>query len=307
MSERHPSNLAASVRQRLLNLARERGDEFQLVLMRYGVERLLYRLGQSRHSDAFVLKGAVLFQMWTGQPHRSTLDVDFLATGKENAVEPYESIVRAICVQPVEPDGLVFDPTTVRGEAIREEQRYHGVRIHVTAMLGTARVPMQIDIGFGDAITPAAERVLYPSLISLPTATLAAYPRETVVAEKYEAMVSLGIANSRMKDFYDLWVLATCFQFDGRVLATAIAATFQRRGTLLPLELPLALTDAFVADQAKHAQWTAFVRRGRLVITVPPFSEVVSVLADFLWPPTLSAAAVGTAAPTAWSPSRKWL
>ena len=306
MSERHPSNLAASVRQRLLNLARERRDEFQLVLMRYGIERLLYRLSQSPHADAFVLKGAVLFQMWTGQPHRSTLDVDFLATGKENAVAPYESIIRTVCGQGVEPDGLVFNPATVQGEAIREEQRYHGVRIHVTAMLGTARVPVQIDIGFGDAITPAADRVQYPSLIGMPTAALAAYPRETVVAEKYEAMVSLGIANSRMKDFYDVLVLARHFEFHGPTLARAIQATFARRGTPVPTDKPLALTPAFTADASKQAQWSAFVRRGRLTLAVPAFADVIADLDGFLWAPTLAAVTLTPNWTCTWSPATGW-
>ena len=165
MSERHPSNLAASVRQRLLNLARERGDEFQLVLMRYGIERLLYRLSQSPHADAFVLKGAVLFQMWTGQPHRSTLDVDFLATGKENAVAPYESIIRTICDQDVEPDGLVFNPATVQGEAIREEQRYHGVHAGGACVRRRDRGPRQLPVA-SDAGCPPLDTLLDVGMVA---------------------------------------------------------------------------------------------------------------------------------------------
>jgi hypothetical protein len=206
----------------------------------------------------------------------------------------------------VEPDGIVFDPATVRGEAIREEQRYHGVRIHLTAMLGTARVPVQIDIGFGDAITPGADRVVYPSLIGLPTATLSAYPRETVVAEKYEAMVSLGITNSRMKDFYDLWVLAGNFEFHGLVLARAVKATFDRRGTPLPTEPPLALTSAFASDRSKQVQWAGFVSRGRLALIVPSLDKVIAALNEFLWPPTLVAAGHAVFAVSDWSPATRW-
>jgi hypothetical protein len=206
----------------------------------------------------------------------------------------------------VEPDGIVFDPATVRGEAIREEQRYHGVRIHLTAMLGTARVPVQIDIGFWDAITPGADRVVYPSLIGLPTATLSAYPRETVVAEKYEAMVSLGIANSRMKDFYDLWVLANQFEFAGPLLARAIGATFRRRGTLLPTEPPVALTTGFATDRSKQVQWAAFVRRGRLVASIPAFDEVIALLDKFIWPASLAASGPETSFSKGWSLPTGW-
>ena len=283
MSKEKPSNLTASIRQRLLNLAHERKEEFQLVLVRYAAERLLYRLSRSPHADQYLLKGALLFQLWTGQPHRATLDLDLLGQGDDD-VARFENVFREVCATPVEDDGLVFLPDQVHGEEIREDQRYAGVRIHGLAKLGTARVPLQIDIGFGDAVTPKPLRVQYPSLLGLPTATMRAYPKETVVAEKFEAMVSLGIANSRMKDFYDIWVLSSQFEFEGDLLGRAIRATFERRGTAIPEQPPVALTPAFSGDVSKAAQWKAFVSRGRLVAQPPLFGVVVEKVAGFIWP-----------------------
>lgn len=283
MSKAKPANVAASIRQRLLNLARDRKEEFQLVLVRYAAERLLYRLSKSPHADQFLLKGALLFQLWTGQPHRSTLDLDLLGQG-DDAVARFEQIFREVCAVTVEDDGLRFLTEGIRGEAIREDERYAGVRILGAAMLVTAKIPLQIDIGFGDAVTPKAQQIEYPSLLGLPTATLRAYPKETTVAEKFEAMVSLGIANSRMKDFYDIWVLASQFDFDGAILGRAIRATFQRRGTALPVEIPLALTPEFAENPAKQAQWQGFVKRGRLVAKPPTFQAIAKALTDFLWP-----------------------
>jgi hypothetical protein len=179
-------------------------------------------------------------------------------------------------------------PGNVRGSVIREEQRYGGVRLQLTAVLGDARIPIQIDIGFGDAITPKPTKVSYPTMLEQPAPRLLAYPKETVVAEKYEAMVSLGIANSRMKDFYDLWVLARDFEFNGATLIRAIRATFGRRKTDLPSAPPLALTEEFAKDQSKQMQWSAFMRRSRLIVDVPHFGQVLVMLQAFLWPPTES-------------------
>lgn len=282
-----PNNVAASIRQRLLNVARQRNEEFQFVLMRFGLERFMYRLGRSPHGKRFILKGAMLFGLWTGQPHRSTIDLDLLGDANDTVAQ-YEAVIREVCAIEIEDDGLQFLPETVRGEEIREEQRYHGVRIHAVAMLGTARIPIQIDIGFGDAVTPKATVIEYPTLLELPAPVLKAYPKETVVAEKYEAMVSLGIGNSRMKDFYDVWVLSNAFDFDGLTLGKAVEATFRRRATALPATPPLALTAAFAADAGKRAQWTAFVKRGKLAVGNPPFDEVVARLAEFLWPLTVA-------------------
>jgi len=304
VSKEKPKNTSASVRQRLLNLARERKDEFQLVLVRYGIERLLYRLSISPHGKQFVLKGAMLFQIWTGQPHRSTLDVDLLGSGDDD-VDRLVAMFKDVCSQDVPDDGLTFQPNSVTGGLIREDQRYGGVRIQMTAMLGNAHIPIQIDIGFGDAITPKAERVEYPTLLAQPAPVLRAYPKETAIAEKYEAMVSLGIANSRMKDFYDVWVLARDFEFHGATLARAVTATFKRRQTEVPAAPPLALTSEFGRDQAKLTQWKAFVRRGRLVGEAPDFEQAVDVLHSFLWPVT-EAIQVDEAFARHWSPGGPW-
>lgn len=285
MSKENPTNLVASIRQRLLNLARQRKDEFQLVLIHYGLERLLFRLSRSRYADQFILKGAMLFQLWTGQLHRSTLDLDLLGKGESN-VERFMDIFREVCSVAVPDDGLQFLLGSVRGEEIREKQRYDGVRIHAAAMLGNAKIPLQIDIGFGDAVTPRPQTVQYPSMLGLSVPKLKAYPRETVVAEKYEAMVSLGIANSRMKDFYDLWMLARDYEFDGAILTKAIQSTFKRRDTALPTNVPVALTEEFTLDRAKEAQWRAFTGRGKLLIAAPSLADVIATLRDFVWPLT---------------------
>lgn len=279
-----PRNLAASVHVRLLTLARERREELEYLLTRYALERLLYRVGISPHASQFVLKGAVLFAVWTDQPHRATRDLDLLGHG-DPALPRLAAIFRDLCALPIDDDGLVFNPMSVQAAPIREDQEYEGVRVQLTARLGQARLPLQVDVGFGDAITPAPVEVAVPTLLDLPTPRLRAYPRETVVAEKFQAMVLLGIANSRMKDFYDLWTLARRFDFDGPTLARALAATFDRRRTAVPAAAPLALTPAFSADTAKQAQWRAFVRRGRLVDDPPDLDDVVVTLAGFLMPP----------------------
>jgi predicted nucleotidyltransferase component of viral defense system len=225
-----PTNIGASVRARLLGLARHRGDDFQLLLTRYANERLLYRLGKSHHGSRFVLKGAALFTLWTGKPHRATRDVDLLGFG-DPSVPHVRSVLTEVLSLDVGDDGVAFDVGSLEVGPIREEQEYGGVRAIVVARLASARVRLQIDIGFGDAITPAAVEVEFPTLLDFPPPRLRAYPPATVVAEKLEAMVQLGIANSRMKDFYDIVVLSRMFEFDGQLLVQAIRATFERRKT----------------------------------------------------------------------------
>ncbi len=287
MKSRQPRNMAASVRQRLMNLSRERGEEFQLILTRYGLERVLYRLAQSPHAGRFVLKGAALFQLWTGQPHRSTRDLDLLGQGSPST-DRLRQLFQDVCSLSVDDDGLTFLTDAIRAEQIKEDDEYQGIRLSIEARLGNARIPLQIDIGFGDAITPGPQAVTYPTLLDFPAPQLNAYPRETVVAEKFQAMVQLGMANSRMKDFYDVWTLARKFDFDGTMLCAAIRATFQRRQTALPATAPLALTPEFSTDRNKAIQWNAFLRKGRLIESPPPLEEAVSLLASFLMPPTLA-------------------
>lgn len=278
-----PSNLPASVRQRLANVSKQSGEEFGLLLTRYALERLLYRLSRSAHRDQFVLKGAMLFLVWSDVPHRPTHDLDLLGRG-ERSVARFVKVFREICSEAVEDDGMEYREESVRGGEIREGQEYGGLRITLLAMLGNARIPLQVDIGFGDAVTPGPVLMEYPAILGSPAPILHGYPREVVVAEKLEAMVSLGLTNTRMKDFYDLWVLARDFGFDGATLCDAISATFVRRGTALPEGVPVALTVDFHGDPTKQAQWAAFLRRGRLADGLG-LGEVVAILRDFLLPP----------------------
>ncbi len=283
MSKEHPVNLAASVRQRLTNLAHRQHEDFQLVLTRYALERLLYRLSQSAHRDVFVLKGAMLFQLWADQPHRPTRDLDLLGRG-DDSIARFEKIFQEICDLPVEDDGLVFLARSVQGERIKEDQEYEGLRLRMSCRLENARIPIQIDVGFGDVVVPAADEVTYPVLLDFPAPVLPAYSRESVVAEKFHAMVTLGIANSRMKDFYDLWILARQFDFQGPLLCEAICATFQRRRTAVPSAAPLALSPDFSRDPRKLLQWRAFLGKGKLDTESTGLNEVVDTLRRFLLP-----------------------
>ena len=283
MSPRRLRNLAASVRQRLLNIARERSEDFNHLLTRYANERLLYRLAESAHRDQFVLKGATLFELWHDIPHRATRDVDLLGFGEPDA-DRLEAVFRELCTAAVEPDGLRFLEESVHVERIRDAQEYGGVRVRLATDLDGAWIALQVDIGFGDAVTPGVVDAEFPTLLDFPAPRLRTYPRETVVAEKFETMVRLGIANTRMKDFYDLWAMATTLAFGGESLAAALAATFQRRGTELPVGCPLALSLEFTSDVSKQAQWTAFLRRAAVSPTVS-LESVTGVLRCFLLPP----------------------
>ncbi len=304
MSKDRPRNLPASVRERLRKLAAARKEDFQLVLTRYALERWLYRLSRTPHADSFILKGAMLFQLWTGQPHRPTRDLDLLGRG-DNSVAAVVAAFREVCNQAVEADGLEFRAESVRGERIKEDQEYEGIRVHCEARLENARIPLQIDVGFGDAVTPPPADVRYPTLLDFPAPALRAYRRETVVAEKFQAMTALGMANSRMKDFYDLWVLARGFAFDGSTLSGAIRATFRRRRTALPTAAPLALTAEFAEDAAKRKQWKAFLRKSKLEASAG-LTEVVAVLRDFLMPP-VQALAGSELFELSWPPGGPWM
>ncbi len=247
MSKQKPRNVAASVRQRLTDLARKQGEDLQLVMTHYVIERVLYRLGQSEFRDQFILKGAMLFRLWADVPHRPTRDLDLLCKGA-NTVERLVKVFETVTGLAVEDDGLTFDPATVTAGRIKEDQEYEGVRVHCEVKLGQARIDLQIDVGFGDAVTPRAIEVQYPTILAFPAPVLPAYQRETVISEKFQAMVALGIANSRMKDFFDLWILARDFAFDGPRICRAIHATFRRRKTDLPSAPPIALTSEFGTD-----------------------------------------------------------
>lgn len=276
------AGLAASVHARLLAQAKQRGDDFNLILTRYAIERFLYRLSISPARDRYWLKGALLFDLWFGVPLRPTRDADFLGFGPADS-ETLRATICDICVIEFE-DGMTFDPHSLVIEEIREDARYGGLRARLVGRLGNARCPIQLDVGFGDAVTAAAEEVLYPTLLDdMSAPRLRVYPRATVVAEKLEAIVSLGMANSRMKDYFDLRALASEGVLDARSLAEAIAATFGRRGTTLPDELPLGLTDEFAQDAAKRSQWRAFLGKSRL--DAPALDTVVREVRDFVAEP----------------------
>ncbi len=283
-------NIGASIRARLLNMARAEKLDFNLLLTRYSLERMLYRLSISPQHDQFLLKGALLFDLWFDVPHRPTHDADLLGFGSPD-IPHLEAVFREICRVEVE-DGIVFDPDSVKGAEIRKEANYAGVRITLVGLLDSARCPVQIDVGFGDAVVPGPEAVSYPIILSgLPEPQLRAYPRYTVVAEKLEALTSLGMLNSRMKDFFDLWVLAKHFDFEGILLTQAVTATFDRRRTALPDGMPIGLSDEFVQDDKKNKQWLAFLRKNAL--EPMSFVTVISDLREFLLPVLAAAATSG--------------
>lgn len=282
MKDRKVTNVAASVRQRLLNAAQASGRPFQEVLQYFAMERFLYRLTKSPHADRFVLKGALMFNVWGAATARSTRDIDLLGR-MENSVPALEATLRDVCRQATEPDGLVFDPNTVAGSIIKENADYEGVRVTFLGVLENARIPMQIDIGFGDVMFPEPEITDYPTILGHDAPKLRAYSRETVVAEKFEAMVKLGISNSRMKDFYDIWLMSRQFDFQGARLATAIERTFANRQTAVSAE-PVALSPAFGTDPAKVIQWQAFLKKSNLAGVSTDLATVIGAIFTFLSP-----------------------
>jgi predicted nucleotidyltransferase component of viral defense system len=305
MNRPQPTNLSASVHQRLLNLSQAKGDNFNFLLIRYAIERLLYRLSHSAHADAFVLKGALLFLVWDVPIHRPTRDIDLLGFEGHTAGQ-LEQIFRDICLVDVVADGLIFDPATIQVRPIREEQVNGGQRVTLTAYLGRARIPLQIDIGFGDAVVPVAVTTGYPTLLDFPSPQIQVYPRESVVAEKLHAMVALDMSNSQMKDFFDIWILARLFIFDGTLLVQAFRSTFAERQTPLPQETPTAFLPEFYADPGKTAQWQAFVRRSRIDTGDTDLAQIIEEIAPFLLPP-LQAAAQGISFSASWQPNGPWI
>ncbi len=259
ISKRNPGH---SIFTRLQNKAREEGEDFNFVLNRYGVERLVYRLSLSSHARRLILKGGTLFIAWQGRSYRVTRDLDLLATGS-NKVADLETIFKELCSMSVESDdGIIFLAASVKGSEIMEADRYLGVRIKLEATLTSARMPLQVDIGFGDVITPKVDKVEYPTFLEMASPQLYAYPTYTVIAEKFEAMVSLGIINSRLKDFYDIWLMSRLFVFEGEILKQAIENTFKHRETLIPEILPVAFTEEFYEASDKRAQWRNFIKSG---------------------------------------------
>ncbi len=286
MSSRIPVDLAASVRQKLLNYARKKKEDFNFVITRYAQERLLYRLSKSEYADDFVLKGGLMFLVWEENPYRPTRDMDLLGYGESSSSRMIEAF-KSICSMEF-PDALLFDIDSVEAKDIRGQQEYNGIRIKLKVFLQKALIPLQIDIGFGDTIFPKSEFNEFPTILNMPSPFLYTYSRYSFVAEKYEAMVKLGIANSRMKDFSDIWMMSKIYSFDGVATSKAIRATFERRNTEIPHFLPVALTNAFANDSFKNTQWLAFLKRSRSITSPDTLENLIIFIRGFLMEPTLS-------------------
>lgn len=304
MTATHTSNLAASVHARLQQQGRAMNRPFHQLLQYYVMERFLYRLSKTPHRDRLVLKGGLMLHVWEAPLARATRDLDFLGQF-DNSLESLATVVREICAADAPPDGVVFDMASLKADRIKEDADYAGVRLRFVGLLGKARVPMQIDVGFGDVVTPSPHSFNYPTLLDFPAPALSGYPRETVVAEKFQAMVYLGTLNSRMKDFYDIWLLATRFTFDGPSLAQAIVATFANRRTAIDLA-PIALTPSFASQSSARTQWAAFRRKLPSIASPETLVEVVQLLDEFLVPVALGCV-TGSAFDQDWQPGGPWM
>jgi len=297
------TNIAASVHQRLLNKAKESSRPFNEILQYFAIERFIYRLSMSPHADRFILKGALMLPVWSGPSSRSTLDIDLLGR-IDNSLETIVAVMKDASSIDVENDGMSFDAHTITAHRITEDADYEGVRVRLQGMLGTARISLQIDIGFGDVIVPKPGKVTYPVILDFPAPELGGYTMESTIAEKFQAMVKLGIANSRMKDFYDIWFLSRMFDFKGKVLAEALIKTFENRNT--PVTIDSAVFDpSFPKERVKKSQWQGFIRKANLTGPPEDFEEVVAAIRGFLEPlvATLAEKRVFT---KTWNASGSW-
>ncbi len=303
MTEKPKRNLPASVAARLLSRSKRTGEDFQALLTAFFCERFLYRLGVSRAHARFVLKGAMLLRVWSDRPYRATRDLDLLRQG-EGSAEAIRADIEAICATEVEPHGVVFDPASIRLEAIRPEDEYAGTRVTVATRCGAMRVTLQIDIGVGDRVWPSPQRRVYPAMLEFPSPTVLVYPPEAVI-EKLEAMIVFQERNSRIKDFFDIHHLASRFEFDGPTLADSIRRTFQKRHTPLPAHEPAGLTSSYWRDPARAPQIRAFTRRSGLAVGPNPGDELLGVLRPFLLP-ILDAVRGGAPMTGTWPPGGPW-
>lgn len=305
MGERIIKDIPKSVIARLLNIAKARKEDFNQILNDYAMERLLYRLSISEYKDLFIVKGAKLFQLWANTPHRATHDLDLLSFGNseiDHVVDIFHKILSIECKD----DGLKFVLDNIKGERIKADQKYQGVRVIAKAFLDSANIHLQIDVGFGDIITPKPQTLNYPTLLALPSPKLLVYPKETVVAEKFHAMVLLAMTNTRMKDFYDLWVLTTTQEFQGHIILTAIQRTFEKRASVaLISETPIALTEEFYNDAGKKAQWSSFLKRTKITSNTS-LAETITKLHDFFIPMS-DALLRGESFDFIWYPQQGWI
>ena len=303
MSAKTPVNIPASIRQRLLNLAKHEKRPFNEMLQYYAMERFLYRLSRSIHAERFILKGALMLRVWCALDSRPTMDIDLLGRANNDAVAIVEQIKDILSVK-VKPDGVIFEQDSVQAERIAKDAEYEGVRIRFRGTLDSARINMQVDIGFGDVVFPEPEKTELPVMLNFPSPRLLSYSRESTIAEKFEAMVKLRELNSRMKDFYDIWLLSRQFDFDGRTLAEAIQKTFDHRGTELPTDPPVAFSSGFSGDQNKNRQWQAFLKRNRLE-GPGKLAQVAEALQKFIMP-LVNALNEGNEFKMIWKPGAGW-
>jgi len=287
---RNIKNTAASVHRRLLNKTKESSRPFNELLQHFAIERFIYRLSKSPHADRFILKGALMFSVWSGSGSRPTMDIDLLGR-IDNSLEVIVAAMKDACGMDVEADGMSFNAETVTAVRITEDAEYEGVRVRVRGGLGNARVSLQIDIGFGDVIVPGPIKVAYPALLDFPAPELNGYTMESTIAEKFQAMVKLGVLNSRMKDFYDIWMLSRTFDFRGEMLAEAVEKTFENRNTPITIA-PTVFDPSFVKDGDKKVQWQGFIRKAKLADAPEAFKDVVVAVKVFLEPLVASLAEI---------------
>lgn len=297
-------NIEASVRGRLQDKARRTNRPFAEVLQYYGMERFLYRFSQSKYAKSFILKGALMFTVWDVPQRRTTVDIDFLARF-DNQIEKIEQVIKDICAVKAPADGLIFDTKTVKGQRIKEDADYEGVRVNFLGFLEKSKIPMQIDIGFGDVIIPKPSEVDYPTLLDFPAPHLKGYTFESVVAEKFEAMIKLGTLNSRMKDFYDVWLMTRRFNFEGKNLVAAIKATFANRETPLPSGKPLFAAGIYADESVQATMWKAFLKKNPIKAAPDSFKAVVSAVEEFLSKPVATITS-GQELSSSWNAPGPW-
>lgn len=286
MKNGNKKDISASVRAKLLNISRSTGRDFQELTMRYTVERFLERLSHSDYNDRFILKGAMLYIPWKLDEKRTTMDLDLLGYGNSD-IENLKTVFQLILTTKVADDGLEFDEKSIAVAPIREDAVYDGVRVHARVQLDSMIIRLQVDVGFGDQITPEPQEIEFPALLNENGVHIKAYSPETVIAEKFNAMVVLGMANSRMKDYFDIWMLSQNFMISFEILREAIIKTFSKRETELPLMIPVALSEEFFENHSKQNQWKGFIRKQRKINNAPELSEVIEILRDFLLPVVL--------------------
>lgn len=285
--KRDIKNIKASVRDRLQNKAKEASRPFYEVLQYYGMERFIYRVSQSKYADKFILKGALMFMVWHVPERRTTLDIDFLAQ-YDNKIASIERMIKDICKTKVVSDGLIFDSKNVKGQRIKEAADYEGVRVKFVGLLERSRIPMQIDIAFGDSIYPKPRIIEYPAILDFPKPKLKGYPAESIVSEKFEAIIKLGLLNSRMKDFYDIWLIMNKFDFNGLLLVEALKRTFKQRKTALPQRKPLFAEEIYDDKSDRLTLWKAFIKKADVKYAPKKLSTTAKEIEKFLFRPLIA-------------------